>query len=50
VLAMVVAMILLGEVLAPLQWLGAALIVGSVVILQLRAANKVNINVAHEAG
>ncbi|MDE2818186.1 MAG: DMT family transporter [Chloroflexota bacterium] len=50
VLAMVVAMILLGEVIAPLQWLGAALIVGSVVILQLRAANKVNINVAHEAG
>lgn len=50
VLAMVVAMILLGEVIVPLQWLGAALIVGSVVILQLRAANKININVAHEAG
>ncbi len=50
VLAMIVAMILLGEVIVPLQWLGAALIVASVVILQLRASNKVNINIAHEAG
>ncbi|MCY4538445.1 MAG: EamA family transporter [Chloroflexi bacterium] len=50
VLAMIVAMILLGEVIVPLQWLGAALIVGSVVILQLQAANRVNINIAHEAG
>ena len=50
VLAMIVAMILLGEVIVALQWLGAALIVGSVVILQLRANNKVNINIAHEAG
>lgn len=50
VLAMIVAMILLGEVIVPLQWLGASLIVASVVILQLRAANRVNINIAHEAG
>ncbi|MCY4073093.1 MAG: DMT family transporter [Chloroflexi bacterium] len=50
VLAMIVAMILLGEVIVALQWLGAALIVGSVVILQLGASDKVNINIAHEAG
>lgn len=50
VLAMVVAMVLLAEVIVPLQWLGAALIVGSVVILQLAANDKVNINIAHEAG
>ncbi|MCY4021188.1 MAG: DMT family transporter [Chloroflexi bacterium] len=50
VLAMIVAMILLGEVIVALQWLGAALIVGSVIILQLGASDKVNINIAHEAG
>lgn len=49
-LAMVVAMALLAEVIVPLQWLGAALITGSVVILQLGARDKVNINIAHEAG
>lgn len=48
VLAMLVAMVLLGEVILPLQWLGAALIVGSVVILQMRAS--ANVNIAHEAG
>lgn len=50
VLAMIIAMIFLGEVIVGLQWLGAALIVGSVVLLQLPARNKVNINLAHEAG
>ena len=48
VLAMLVAMILLGEVILPPQWLGAALIVGSVVILQLRPS--VKLSIAHEAG
>ena len=50
VLAMIVAMLFLGELIVPLQWLGAALIIGSVVILQLRAKSQVNVNIAHEAG
>ena len=50
VMAMIVAMVLLGEVIVGLQWLGAALIVGSVIILQLRPRDKVNLNLAHEAG
>ena len=50
VMAMIVAMALLGEVIVGLQWLGAALIVGSVIILQLRPRDKVNLNLAHEAG
>lgn len=50
VLAMLVAMVLLGEVIVPLQWLGAALIIGSVVLLQLKASEKVKLNIAHEAG
>ena len=50
VLAMIVAMALLGEVIVGLQWLGAAMIVGSVIMLQLRPRNKVNLNLAHEAG
>ena len=50
VMAMIVAMALLGEVIVGWQWLGAALIVGSVIILQLRPRNKLNLNLAHEAG
>ncbi len=50
VLSMIVAMLLLGEVILGVQWLGATLIVISVIILQLRPRNKVNINIAHEAG
>lgn len=49
-LAMMVSMIFLGEVIVAVQWLGAAMIVGSVIILQLRPRNKVNLNLAHEAG
>ncbi len=50
VLAMIVAMVFLGEIILGVQWLGATLIVGSVIMLQLRPRNKVNISIAHEAG
>ena len=50
VLGMLAAMLLLGEVILNVQWLGAALIVSSVIILQLRPRNKVKIALAHEAG
>ena len=43
VMSMVVAMILLGEIILPIQWLGAAFIVGSVILLQVRPARKVNV-------
>ena len=49
-LSMVMAMILLGEAIFALQWLGAALIVGSVIVLQLRPRNPLDISLAHEAG
>lgn len=50
VLAMLVAMLVLGEAVLGLQWLGAALIVGSVIALQLRPRNRIDLNIAHEAG
>ncbi len=49
-LSMVVAMLILGEVIIGAQWLGAALIIGSVIFLQLRPRAKVDLNIAHEAG
>ena len=49
-LSMVISMALLGEVIILLQWLGAALIVGSVIVLQLRPRNRLDISIAHEAG
>jgi drug/metabolite transporter (DMT)-like permease len=36
VMSMVVAMILLGEIILPIQWLGAGFIVASVILLQIR--------------
>ncbi len=50
IISMVVAMLILGEVILGVQWLGAALIVGSVIALQLRARDHIDLNIAHEAG
>lgn len=49
-LSMFMSMALLGEVIFLVQWLGAALIVGSVLVLQLRPRNRLDISIAHEAG
>lgn len=49
VMSMVVAMILLGELILPIQWMGAALIIGSVIMLQLRPSPKAKVKVATEA-
>lgn len=43
VLSMMVAMILLSEVIMPIQWGGAALIIGSVILLQLRPRKKAKV-------
>lgn len=48
VMSIVVAMILLGEVILPIQWLGAAFIIGSVMILQIKPQRKRKIAVAGE--
>ena len=48
--SMVISMIVLGELILGVQWLGAALIVGSVILLQLRPRNRLDISIAHEAG
>ena len=49
-LSMIVSMVVLGEAIFALQWLGAALIVGSVIVLQFRRRDRIDISVAHEAG
>lgn len=49
-LSMLVSMVVLGELIIGVQWLGAALIIGSVIFLQLRPRNKVDLSIAHEAG
>ncbi len=48
VLSMIAAMILLGEVILPIQWGGALLIISSVVLLQLRPGKKKRIDIASE--
>ena len=50
ILSMILSMIILGEVIFAVQWLGAALIVGSVIILQLRPRDRIDMSIAHEAG
>ena len=50
IMSMVVSMLILGEAIFALQWLGAALIVGSVIALQLRPRNRIDLSIAHEAG
>ena len=47
-LSMVVAMVVLGEVIIGVQWLGAALIIGSVVFLQVRPRKPLDLSIAHE--
>ena len=49
-LSMVISMIVLGEAIIANQWLGAALIIGSVIVLQLGPRNRLDISIAHEAG
>jgi len=48
VLSMVVAMILLGEVILPIQWGGAVLIISSVILLQLRPQKNKRVDIASE--
>ena len=50
IMSLIVSMLILGEVIFALQWLGAALIVGSVIVLQLRPRNRIDLSIAHEAG
>lgn len=49
-MSMIISMLVLGEVIVAVQWFGAALIIGSVVVLQLRSRNQIDISIAHEAG
>lgn len=48
VMSMLVAMILLGEVILPIQWGGAVLIIGSVVLLQLGPTKAKRVDIANE--
>ena len=50
IMSMIVSMLILGEVIFAVQWLGAALIVSSVILLQLRSRNRIDMSIAHEAG
>ena len=50
IMSMIVSMLILGEVIFAVQWLGAALIVCSVIILQIRPRNRIDMSIAHEAG
>jgi len=49
IMSMIVSMLILGEVIFAVQWLGAALIVGSVIALQMRPRNRIDLSIAHEA-
>ena len=50
ILSMIVSMLILAEVILAVQWLGAALIIGSVIVLQLRPRNPIDTSIVHEAG
>ncbi len=50
ILSMIVSMLILAEVIGAMQWLGAALIIGSVSVLQLRPRNRIDTSIVHEAG
>jgi len=50
IMSMIISMLILSEVILALQWLGAALIVVSVVVLQLRPRHRIDLSIAHEAG
>lgn len=50
VMSMVVAMVLLGEIILPIQWLGAAFIIASVILLQVRPQAKPKVNIVTDIG
>lgn len=50
ILSMIVSMLILAEVIQAIQWLGAALIIGSVIVLQLRPSNRIDTSIVREAG
>ncbi len=50
IMSMIISMLILREVILALQWVGAALIVASVLVLQLRSRNRIDLSIAHEAG
>lgn len=50
ILSMIVSMLILAEVILAIQWLGAALIIVSVIVLQLRPRNRIDTSIVHEAG
>ncbi len=50
IMSMIISMLILSEVIQSLQWIGAALIVVSVVVLQLRPRDRIDLSIAHEAG
>ena len=50
ILSMFVSMLILAEVIQAIQWLGAALIIGSVIVLQLRPRNRIDTSIVREAG
>lgn len=50
IMSMIISMLILSEVIQSLQWIGAALIVVSVIVLQLRPRDRIDLSIAHEAG
>ena len=50
IMSMIVSMLILSEVIQSLQWIGATLIVVSVIVLQLRPRDRIDLSIAHEAG
>lgn len=50
IMSMLISMLILSEVIQSLQWIGAALIVVSVIVLQLRPRDRIDLSIAHEAG
>ena len=50
ILSMLVSMLILAEVILAVQWLGATLIIGSVIVLQLRPRNRIDTSIVREAG
>jgi drug/metabolite transporter (DMT)-like permease len=50
IMLMVVSMLILGQAIFASQWLGAALIVGSVIALQLRPRNRIDLSINHGVG
>ena len=49
IMSMIVSMLILSEVIVAMQWMGAALIIGSVIVLQLRPRKGIDLSIAHEA-